>query len=670
MSFGMQLPCCETQAIDVNLRMSDCKADSFRAKKQVYSLEIDHECFQMNELVYLANVFARSSTTALHRGTQGDWIRLRELLQIMQPVGMALIELNEVEHYVQRLYQHVLRNRKEFDEIKFKEVLDLVFVEYQPKNVIDTHPRGKVEKLLSSSEENTLKNELPGDLDSDDSLFYLSWKEIERKLKPQQLNLIDIQLYLPSVMSRILRQESVWENIIGLSLLSVNTDLPFDVSPVMQDSLNSGRKPAVSETKEKHVHKTAVLPRTGIQAVEYLVRHESSNMTKIWFLNQNMTDNYDPYDLIVVPRNRVCPEHFVISVFGVLHVKLAGQSELTSLGQWYREAVVFRTIRKINYFRNFIVSKAFAKWKKAAALLKFLKIRKQIEDHHLLGVPHMMSAILNVKSLLLEMHAVKLLPCDSLDCYTLIQFNQTVRGMLINAKKFIRKLYKHCQSILSKVEGDSKEYLLYCEMQVSQRTDNIKESMTVLRQRRNKQVKNLKVAKYIEEKLPSFARLIEIMLHQFLLCFISESIVKFVKDMMQTINTGRDGLFFARFEFHHESCVPVMSPSSNELIESVRESFTNIPLVLEEACTDLNLVKKDAIKLNSSNVANKNKQKLNAEELRTLLKYKPMNASTTVGNVIKHLSNFPNDTLKNINCDELGSNISNIGHLQAGLDSW
>ena len=628
--------------------------------------EIKSQSLQMKELAFLANAFASSAATALHRGLQGDWIRLRELLEAVVPVASALFEFDEVKHYLHRLHQHLLRGSKECIDTRIKEALDFVFVMYKPEPLNELEQCRHTGVYLPSHKQNIVSIKGPEASNDDNDLFLLCWKEVEKKLNPQELKLSDLQYYLPRVVSEISRQESVWKNTLGLSLLVANTHLPDDIHPVTPSSYNSSKNTVESTAKKKSVHMTSPLPKTGIQVVEYLVRQESMNGTRIWFLNQNLKDSYNPYDLVVVSKNSVRPEHYVISIFGVLHVKLFGESELLSLGQWYREAVVFGTIRKINFFRTYGMCKAFMRWKKHAAFLKFLKVRKQIENSHLLCMPHMMSAILNVKSLLIEMQGLSLLPNDTRSCYTLTQFNLTVFEMLKDAKRYTVKLFSHCQSILWKVESYCQDYLNYCEVKVAQKTDNIKESMTVARQRRNKYTKNWNLAKYIEGKLPRFTRLIENMLHQFMLSFISENIEAFVSKMMQTENTERDGLFFTCFEFDPVSCFLVISPSSKELMESLNASFIKIPCMLEEACVDL---KPTMNRFDTSNETDDDKQKHNVQELHVLLNCTNRNGTNRFKEGDRNSLKIADGIINELNCGEIRSPVCNFEKLKAGLDA-
>lgn len=53
------------------------------------------------------------------------------------------------------------------------------------------------------------------------------------------------------------------------------------------------------------------------------------------------------------------PEHYVFSTFGVLHVFPDRPAESQSLSEWQREAVLWKAVSSIPFFKNFLVRKLF-----------------------------------------------------------------------------------------------------------------------------------------------------------------------------------------------------------------------------------------------------------------------------------------------------------------------
>ena len=52
-------------------------------------------------------------------------------------------------------------------------------------------------------------------------------------------------------------------------------------------------------------------------------------------------------------------EHFVFSTFGVLHVLPNAPSESKSLAEWQREAVLWKAVSSIPFFKHYLIRKMF-----------------------------------------------------------------------------------------------------------------------------------------------------------------------------------------------------------------------------------------------------------------------------------------------------------------------
>ena len=56
---------------------------------------------------------------------------------------------------------------------------------------------------------------------------------------------------------------------------------------------------------------------------------------------------------------QVAKEHYVFSTFGVLHVYPDQPSENMTLAEWQREAVLFKAVSVIPFFKMFLLRKQF-----------------------------------------------------------------------------------------------------------------------------------------------------------------------------------------------------------------------------------------------------------------------------------------------------------------------
>eukprot|EP00794_Sanderia_malayensis_P003656 gene3656-4173_t len=579
----------------------------------------NNNVYSEKDVAYLANTFTVSAVAALQEGGQREWIHLRELLLLIPPVGSVLLDFSAVIHYLQRIAEHLNEHSEQLGDLNLLNILNIVFPEFKPKSCTNGKKYPKSSDQNSGVDEKGQKVAKKKPSIKPNPLYQLDVDALERKLQPKLLKLTDIYLHLPRVVSAIAKYESVWTNCLGLTLVAANTNIPCEIKNDTKFSIEDNDIRKTKSVKIQMESKVSKGPRTGFEVIESLVRYHSVDMTRIWYLNLSQTVHYRPYDLIVVSKNQVESEHFVISVFGVLHVKPNGESELISLGQWYREATLYKTITKIRYFKTYLVLKSFKLWRSNVKFLKFSKIRKKVKDIHLLEVPSMREAILKINQLLREMESISLFPFDDDCCYRLENFTSSVNTLLLKAQKYTEKLYSHCQKIVSKVQDDCLEYLTYCQFELAHKSDNIKESMTVAKQRQIQQTNQLCLAKYIVEKLPCFVQLVKLILEEFMIEFVSRNIAKFVFDIMQVQSEKRRGLFYASFGFdsiHHDL---VMSPSPVHLETSLKDTVNRTVSVLSHYCVPLVLPTALNTETSMKERDPTSSVKLTTKELQTLL---------------------------------------------------
>ena len=65
-------------------------------------------------------------------------------------------------------------------------------------------------------------------------------------------------------------------------------------------------------------------PRTGYEVVEHILGGMLRDDTYIAYLNKSSPTS--PYDLVVVPKPELHREHFIMSSFGVMHVRPNGEN--------------------------------------------------------------------------------------------------------------------------------------------------------------------------------------------------------------------------------------------------------------------------------------------------------------------------------------------------------
>lgn len=124
---------------------------------------------------------------------------------------------------------------------------------------------------------------------------------------------------------------------------------------------------------------------TGRELVAYLIKANHLGEVKSFYLNYEDSKNYKPYNLVTVPKVHVIialiqhkmslthelthffnlkaePEHFIFSVFGVLHMVPGEENENLSLAEWNRHAVLYEACKKMKFFSQFLFRKFFLRF--------------------------------------------------------------------------------------------------------------------------------------------------------------------------------------------------------------------------------------------------------------------------------------------------------------------
>ena len=119
---------------------------------------------------------------------------------------------------------------------------------------------------------------------------------------------------------------------------------------------------------------------TGRDLIGYLIKSNHLGEVKSFYLNFETIDDYKPYNLVTVPKAMVSyrvtnvnhnihrfiykkanPEHFIFSVFGVLHIIPNEECENLTLAEWNRHAVLWNACTKIKFFKEFLFRKFFSR---------------------------------------------------------------------------------------------------------------------------------------------------------------------------------------------------------------------------------------------------------------------------------------------------------------------
>ncbi|KAG5501858.1 hypothetical protein JKF63_04128 [Porcisia hertigi] len=126
----------------------------------------------------------------------------------------------------------------------------------------------------------------------------------------------------------------------------------------------ASRRPARSHEKRVAPNDVPLLRNihTSEDAVAFFTANGNSTAVKHIFLNCAPKGlDFRPYDLVTTKKGYEDPEHHILSATGIVHVRPGQPSDVMTLADWVKEASLFNILRKIPFFKNFLLYKAFVR---------------------------------------------------------------------------------------------------------------------------------------------------------------------------------------------------------------------------------------------------------------------------------------------------------------------
>lgn len=542
----------------------------------------------------LKKLISRAFITALHQSKELKcWHHLGEVLQLAEPY-LSILNTKELCHYAERAYLEIEGNKDLQDVCSLlqRNFVDVVANVQNADKKKSKFPSVSEESVSLSLRKKTvpkgvkiprteLRSVMPSaSLPVDEQPSY-NPKQIK------ELSLNDLRFSLTEVVKEISARESVLGVPLGMTILALDVNLqpthtpsppptpkPLSVLPQKQVCFDI-------EDKKTTVKKEApFVPRTGMEIVEEFIKGSFLGELKFAYVNFAPSERYNPYDLIEVPKDRVNPEHFIISSHSILHIFPDGPSETQHISDWYIEASTFHAVMNLSLFKNFYLRKAFMKLKNAKKCTYFRKTKADMEKSLILNVQTFGSALLRISSLLNDLSKVTFLPFDTKSCYTLNDFEELTFKTSDAGRMYVNKFFAFSQMIVDKTQSNCFEYLKYCETQIKNHQHNYKESLAVAKEKKAIRQKNLKLAHEEVAKLGNFVNLVDHIIIQNLITVAQANICRFVDVTLPGPRPEREGLFKVGIVFT-DSHKLGLSPSTKQLAYSLSSA---LEIVLSVVC--------------------------------------------------------------------------------------
>ena len=255
----------------------------------------------------------------------------------------------------------------------------------------------------------------------------------------------------------------------------------------------------------------------GEKAVQFFAMYGNTTPTKFIFCEKVDHTNehiYSPYDLKVVPRDKIGKDYFIVTPTGISHAYPIDEAnrrekvpelaaEFYTLSEWMYQSTLFNILRKINYFKQYLSFKLFSMWRNFNRFKKFQSVRKQLSEKLFLSKPAFVEKMIQANSQINKISKVSLQKIVGDTAWTssgMADFEGTQRKEFENAKGEFKKI----------IETEILDTLRELYRNISTRLKDVREideteNSKTLQELKNKSMYNLKIEKRMRRKLIQLA---------------------------------------------------------------------------------------------------------------------------------------------------------------------
>jgi len=258
---------------------------------------------------------------------------------------------------------------------------------------------------------------------------------------------------------------------------------------------------------------------TGEKVVQFFAIYGNTTPTKFIFCEKVDHTNehiYSPYDLKVVPRDKIGKDYFIVTPTGISHSYPADEAskkmnekipdnvtEFYSFSVWMYQSTLFNILRRINYFKQYLPFKLFSMWRNYNRFKKFQSVRKSLSERLFLTKPAFVEKMIQANSQINKISKVSLQKIVGDTAWTssgMADFEGTQRKEFETAKGELKKI----------IENEVLDTLRELYRNVSNRLKDVREideteNSKTLQELKNKSMYNLKIEKAMRRKLIKLA---------------------------------------------------------------------------------------------------------------------------------------------------------------------
>ncbi|XP_030633907.1 dynein heavy chain domain-containing protein 1 [Chanos chanos] len=357
-------------------------------------------------------------------------------------------------------------------------------------------------------------------------------------------------------------------SVLGADIPIKATDSP-QMDIVTDDAPSERPKEQHEKTKTRKESKHKSEPLTGFEVVEIFAKKRHLGELEFYYLKVVEDVPYRPYDLRVVPRSKAGLDHYIFSPASVTHVQGGCSAEIVTLARWHQEAILWRALRDIPFFRDYLLRKSLKRWYRNLRLGNLQRISDTLQAQLLMSVPHFREALFHIAGLIEELKKVCWLPRDVSKTYTLLDFQTVLKRKNQEAQGILEKFLQCCTLTLNMVKEES--YGAYQELQLRIERSKISphnqpmhlqhsQPMHLQRVQLRELQRELGQAERVIQRLGNMAALVNHMIVQCILSIFQQEVNFFVKDVLKGGHPEQVSLFQAELVFGTDGQLTLFPP--------------------------------------------------------------------------------------------------------------
>ena len=181
------------------------------------------------------------------------------------------------------------------------------------------------------------------------------------------------------------------------------------------------------------------------------------------YLNYTNSVPWNPYQLQVVPKTQTDPEHFVVSMFGLLHIYSDGECEHRSFAGWSRDKIIFNLIREIPIFRDYLPRKMLKQWHDRVRHIQYQRMQAKVFSVGLRFHRPFSLALWKINSLSYDLLSINVHTLNISGKYSQDGYTNQLRLSQRKLLKYLQKYFRLVLKIVCEVVQSSHSRVLELE---------------------------------------------------------------------------------------------------------------------------------------------------------------------------------------------------------------